>query len=333
MSTQGSTTIRQGLNGASVQDGVVGGNTLCGGSVADYFAQWGNLNYAHDTVLNVQNVEEVSEWPCFSKAFATFPLMTVPVGKTIVSATLTLHHRGNPGPAPEPAYIQVLTVDQAWNENTLTWNNAPRARENIGGVWIPSVSSAPPGLGIPYTWDVSRVVAEAYASGEPLQLALYSASEPFHNGRYFHSSDVDDFTANARPTLTVYWGSAGAAVTQAVWPAQVTNGQQVTYSMALLGSGRALTLTDALPNQVSAPSHLQASSGNASYAPGTHLVTWHGAPGLSQAVTITFQVSVEVAGSAAIRNTAILTDGAVVTSSTTTVIANGLHVWLPLLRK
>lgn len=48
-------------------------------------------------------------------------------------------------PAPQPSYIQVLTVDQDWNENTLTWNNAPLAAENITGTWVDPLPFFPAG--------------------------------------------------------------------------------------------------------------------------------------------------------------------------------------------
>jgi hypothetical protein len=152
---QGTTVVRQGLNGP-VPDAVVGGNTLCGGSPNDDWNQWGNLNYAHAPVVNVQNVEQVSEWPCFSKVFATFPLSALPAGSKS-SRLRTLYHRGNPGPALIH-HIQVLTVNQDWDENTITWNNAPLARENLGGTWIPSCRT-PPYPRHTYHWDVSRAVA------------------------------------------------------------------------------------------------------------------------------------------------------------------------------
>jgi hypothetical protein len=329
---QGTTTIRQGLNG-SVPDAVVGGNNLCGNNV-DYFAQWGNLNYAHDTVLNVQNAEQVSEWPCYSKAFMTFPLSAVPVGKQIISATLTLHHRGNPGPAPDPSYIQVLTVGQDWNESTITWNNAPLARENLGGTWIPSVQAAPPEPGIPYRWDISRAVAEAYSSGEPLRLAIYSADGPFHSGRYFHSSDVGDFNAQGRPTLTIAWGTLSGAIQASVRPAYADVGETVTYTLSLLGSGQPMTLTDNLPALISAPKSLQATSGNASYDVGLRRVLWTGTIAAGAPVTLTFPVEVLATQPQVISNTALLVDAAGgSTTSTASFVANGDEVYLPLLRR
>ncbi len=332
---QGTTVVRQGLNGATVQDGVVGGNTLCGGNLSDYFAQWGNLNYAHQIVFNVQNAEQISEWPCFSKAFVTFPLTALPSGKTIISATLTLYHRGNPGPAPEPAYIQVLTVNDDWNESTLTWNNAPYARENLGGVWIPSLSTTPPYPGIPYTWNVSRAVAEAYSTGQPLRLALYSASSPFHNGRYFHSSDVEELNAQGRPTLTITWGEPMSVIHKTVWPPVSSQSRQVTYTLSFLGSGHALTLTDNLPAQVSQPGPIRVmGTGNAVYDVAAHRITWTGSVASGQVVSLTFPVTVLVSNPTAIYNSAVLMDAiSGVTTDGAVLLANAFHIWLPLTRR
>jgi len=333
--TQGTTVVRQGLNGSVVQDAVVGGNTLCGGTLSDYFVQWGDLNYTHVPVFNVQNVEQISEWPCFSKVFITFPLTSLPASKKIISATLTLHHSGNPGPAPESAYIQVLTVNQDWDENTITWNNAPLARENLGGVWITPLQQAAPYPGIPYNWDVSRVVAESYAAGEPLRLAVYSASSPFHNGRYFFSSDVEDFNAVGRPTLTVVWGAQVASVNASVQPAGANTGQTVTFTVSLLGSGNAMTLTNDLPASLSAPiSAPSSSSGTISYNAANHRVTWYGTLSAGTPAALTYPVTLLIPDRQVIRNTVILTDavsGPV--SSTATLIANGFQVYLPLTHK
>lgn len=204
------TTIRHGLDGATVIDGAVGGSSTCADGVQDYWTEWGNLNYAGADFFNVQNQIDLADWPCFSKYYVTFPLDAIPPGRVIVSATLTLHQFGNAGqgwsPPPQPSYIQILTVGEPWDEATLTWNNAPMAVENISGTWVDPVDSQPPWPGIPHRWDVSRAVAAAYAAGEPLRLAVYSADEAYHSGRYFVSSDAGDWNAEGRPTLTVTWG-------------------------------------------------------------------------------------------------------------------------------
>lgn len=208
----GTVTIRHNANGALVPDAGVGGYATCGGGL-DYWTQWGNANYAGGTDFNIQNQSDLADWPCFSKYYVTFPLSAVPPGKVILSATLTLHQSGNAG-APgdaQDSLIQVFAIDKDWSESTLTWNNAPLAGENVGRAWI---SPVPPGCGSTYpwpcfakTWDVSYGVAQAYARGQPLRLALYEADFAYHSGKYFTSSDTGDWNAEGRPTLRVIWGN------------------------------------------------------------------------------------------------------------------------------
>ena len=331
-------TIRHGLNGAQVIDGTAGGDTDCGaGSYPDYFAGWGALTYPGVTRVNVQNQSDVSDWPCYSKYYVTFPLDSVPANKIIISATLTLYQMGNPGGGvwgdPVPSYIQIFTIDQAWNEATLNWNNAPRARENIVGAWVDPLAEYPGYPGIPRTWTLDRAVAEAYAAGVPLRLAVYSADEAYHSGRYFFSSDVEEFNEVGRPTLTIKWGDQPAGIKKSVQPTHSLVGERVTYTLAFVGAGGALTLTDDLPVSVSAPGAIQTIGGGAAaYNSPAHRVTWTGAPAAGSAVTVTFPVTVLAASSTAITNVASLAAGALGTfTATATLIANGVSVWLPVI--
>jgi hypothetical protein len=98
----------------------------------------------------------------------------------------------------------VFTVDKDWDASTLTWNNAPLASENISGTWVYPVNGT-------YTWDVSRAVSQVYSSGGPLRLALYSIDGEYHTGKYFYSSESDDWSGTVRPTLTVVYGNSCAS--------------------------------------------------------------------------------------------------------------------------
>jgi len=203
-------TIREGLDGASVVDAHVGGHGNCGADL-DHWSEWGEANYAGYDRINIQNQWDIADYPCFSKYFVTFPLDSLPAltpDKVIISATLTLTLFGNAGGGewgePPDSYIQVFTVSEDWVESTLSWNNAPLALENISGTWIQPRDYSLPDQ--PYLWNVSRAVAQAYANGEPLRLALYSADGERHTGKYFWSSDVGDWNALARPSLQVVLG-------------------------------------------------------------------------------------------------------------------------------
>jgi hypothetical protein len=210
----GSVTIRQGLNNATVTDAEVGGGTVCGSGL-DYWNQWGDSNYAGTTEANVQNQTDVADWPCYSKFYLTFPLDQLPAGKAILSAALTLHQFGNSGDAGQAvaSYIQPLTVYENWSESSLTWNDAPLAGENFAGSWVNPLTSFPGWPGVPSTWDISQAVATAYAAGQPLRLVLYSADAAYHSGKYFSTSDVDDWDAAGRPAVVVNWGDAAGGAT------------------------------------------------------------------------------------------------------------------------
>ena len=126
----------------------------------------------------------------------------------IVSAKLILHEFGNAGevepPAPQPSYIQVMRVSQSWDANTLSWNNAPLVSENYTGTWVNPITGS--FAYIPYEWDISRAVADAYQENNPLRLVLYESDSAQNSGKYFVSNNDGDWNAVGRPTIQVTWG-------------------------------------------------------------------------------------------------------------------------------
>jgi hypothetical protein len=195
-------TIRQG-GGVVVPDAMVGGGSLCAEG-SNFFPEWGSLNYAHSDTLVVQNQGDVADWPCFSKIYVDFPLTSLPAGKQVVAATLTLHQFGGSDPSQAlRSLVQVSTVNEAWDENTIVWNTAPLAAENVAQSWV-DVINGPPWPNLPREWNVSWAVTQAYSGGQSvLRLALYSADGAYHSGKYFRSSDVDDGIAATRPMLQI----------------------------------------------------------------------------------------------------------------------------------
>jgi len=203
MQPDGTTIIRQGLNGAVVKDGMVGGAFNCGGGLYS-FGEWGEENYAGEQGINIQNQYNLADWPCFSKYYVTFPLNNVPAGAQITSATLTMIHWSNAGGSGNPvnSLLQVLTIADDWDESTLNWNNAPLATENVSQIWVESIYNSDP---VPRVWDVSAAVAEVFSTGKPLRLVIYSADYDAHSGKYFLSSETGN--VEDRPTLTVNWAT------------------------------------------------------------------------------------------------------------------------------
>jgi hypothetical protein len=327
----GVVTVRNNLDGARVMDASVGGHTVCGDGV-DFWLEWGNTNegfYNPDrTQFNIQNQGDVADWPCYSKYYVTFPLDAVPPGKAIISATLTLHQFGNAGAPGEakPSYVQVFTVNDAWDDTTITWNNAPLATENITGTWVDPVTTFPGWPGIPWDWDVSRAVANAYANQSPLRLALYEADGAYHSGKYFVSSEAGDWNAAARPTLRVWWGDAAGTVEKSVSPKIVSPGMQVTYVVTVTGNGSALTLTDELPDGVAAP---LAQSPDLTYTP--HQLSWSGAPAVGRKVSLSYVVTVTAPSHTMLVNRAILRQGDGSThTATASVLVDPVQIFLPL---
>lgn len=199
----GTVTVQHGVDGMMVKDAHAGGHSVCGEGM-DFWTEWGERNYSGYEQFVVQNQANLADWPCFSKIFITFPLDSIPTGKVIRDAKLTIIHFGNSQPSDAlRSWIQVLTVGEEWEEATLNWNNAPLAVENITGTWVEPLLNEPEWPGVPIDWDVSRAVEQAYQSGEPLRLALYSADGAQHSGKYFYSSDA---YGAAKPMLTVEWG-------------------------------------------------------------------------------------------------------------------------------
>lgn len=201
-------TVRHGLNGARVPDAAVGGGSVCGDGL-DFWSEWGDSSReAGKPDFNVQNQSDLADWPCFSKYYVTFPLDGLPAGQVVVSATLVLHQFGNAQPSEaRPSLIQAHTVGADWDEATLSWNNAPLATENVGAGWVEPLTAFPGWPGVRREIDVTRAAALAYAAGEPLRLALYSADSDYHSGKYFVSSDTEDWNAAGRPTLLVTVGT------------------------------------------------------------------------------------------------------------------------------
>lgn len=325
---EGTTTIRHKLDGATVVDASVGGHTVCGAGT-DYWTEWGETSEdfynSQRSNFNVQNQSNLWDWPCFSKYYVTFPLDSLPSGKAILSATLTIHQFGSSAPdEAKPSLIQVLTVAEEWEdrETTLTWNSAPLAAENVSAAWVDPIHF-PGWPGVPRTWDVSLAAAEAYAAGLPLRLALYEADSALHSGKYFVSSDTGDWNYRARPALTVVWGST---VEKTAAPAIAMPGETVTYTLTMAGSGQAITLTDDLPDGVSSPLYR---SPGLTYT--DHRVQWTGAPAAGSQVTLTYVVTVTAPSRTALWNRAVLAqaDGQTDTAAAL-VLVDPARVYLPL---
>ena len=326
----------------TVEDAWMGGGGWC------YSGHEGHAedNHGDDVALYVGSEIQPTHFPCYNKSYLRFALNSLPPGKVIISATLTLHHWGGADVAAgTSSYVWLSSVTDTWDEMTIHWNNAPLAQENFSMTRIPPKTTELEWPGDPYTWDATKAVAEAYAAGQPVSFAMYDSTTGRDSSKYLTSSETGlgdppdywNWNIEGRPKLTIAWGKAAATINKDVWPVTPTTGQRVTYTLSLVGSGQALTLTDNLPAQVSAPGPIQVTGGPAAnYNAGAHRLTWQGSPTSGQPVTITFPVTVstQVSGSLAVLNTAVMTDTAGnVSTDAALFIVNAYRVWLPIVRR
>jgi hypothetical protein len=207
----GIVTIKQNSR-TSVEDASVGGHTSCGNNGFNKWTEWGERVYvqaSEKTIAVIQNQRQIFDWPCFSRYYITFPLDSIPPGKVILSAKLSMTHFGGSDISKAPtSNIQVFRIDQAWDPKTISWNNAPQAVENFPGTIVPPFDVQSTGSpGVVYQWDVSKALTDVYGTGQPLRLALYSSDFPMHSGKYFRSSETADWGGGYPPKLTIEWGN------------------------------------------------------------------------------------------------------------------------------
>lgn len=349
---EGSTLVRRATEADTsvVQDAWLGGGAWCaGGHHGGGDVNHGGINpdgtvKDDERELFVGSEVAVTHLPCFNKSFLRFGLDAVPTGKTIISATLTLHHWGNSGDPyaskdedhPHDSYVWLYSIADAWSETGITWNNAPLAQENLDVVHITPLSAHPGWPGIAYTWDATQAVAAAYAAGQPVSLAIYDSASQRNTSKYLVSSETGDWNAAGRPTLTVVWGRAAAQLTKSASHPWGYQGDLIAYTLRFLGTGNSLTLSDALPGGVSWYGNLQWQGTSVApvYNSGQHRLTWSDSPALGQEVTIRYSVTIATADRQALVNSAQLSEaGGASSTARVTVIANPALTFLPLILK
>jgi uncharacterized repeat protein (TIGR01451 family) len=322
----GTMQIRQGLNGTA-SDAYVGGGGTCSGGIYG----GGDTPHPGDNLF-VQNEADVSDFPCFSKSYIQFDLSALPAGQSIISATLTVYEFGGSDPsAAQPSDIQLFAVSDPWDANTITWDNAPLAAENLTGTIVNPVLVFPGWPGVPYVWDATQLVSQAYSSGQEANLVLYSSDVNYNSGKYFVSSSTGDWNATGRPTLTITYGTPVPALTNVVSPTFADQGATLTYTLGVTGSGQPLQLVDPLPAGVTyVPGSATA---GASYDAGSNAIAWSGTPPAGQVTTITYAVTVSTGQATLVTSTATLTggQGGPVTALAQAIV-NGYATSLPVVK-
>lgn len=321
----------------TVEDAWMGGGGWCNSGHNGHTED----NHGSDQALYIGSENQPTHFPCFNKSYLRFALNSLPTGKVIISATLTLHHWGGADTAAgTSSYIWLSSITDAWQEMTIHWNNAPLARENFSLTRIPPKTTPLTWPGDPYTWDATQAVAEAYAAGQPVSFALYDSTTGRDSSKYLTASEtgLGDGSPNwniaGRPRLDIVWGNPAATVTKKAFPTAVEAGNLITYTLTVVGIGQPLTLTDTIPGALSSPLTQNATLGTLTYNPSNRQLTWSGTPSAGQTATITYTVNPTAIGPLMISNTASLSlSGSPVSSSTAWVCLDCYKTWLPLVKR
>lgn len=330
----GQTTIRAATpTDNSVEGAWMGGGGLCAGG------HNGGSNVNHGADINLFTGSEIraTHFPCFNKTFLRFDLSAIPPGKQIVSAELTLNLWSHAGETPDLAtrsWVSLHSIKDPWGEMSIHWNNAPLAYENISARWVNPYSGSrdqPIWPGDPYHWDASKAVAEAYAAGQPVSLALYGSDTDEHSSKYFYSSESNAGTsptdARGRPSLFVTWGELGPTLTKTASPVFGQMGDTIQYSLRLTGSGEPLSLAVVLPTG------LQFLQG-AGLVHQNGQINWNGTPGAGEVIMLTFTARITAVSPTPLHSNAILSEnGTIVATATTVVIANPKQAFLPAIQR
>jgi hypothetical protein len=124
-----------------------------------------------------------------------FDLIAIPIGSLIQSATLELNFYVE-NATPDHT-VQVKSIDGTWDENTVTWANAPPYGNYSGNAIVVS------GIGVK-TWDLKDLVQQWVFGIRPNNgFCLYpTTTSPYCYIGYYLSEDAN---AATRPKLTIVY--------------------------------------------------------------------------------------------------------------------------------
>ncbi|MFL5804498.1 MAG: hypothetical protein ACJ8CR_22480 [Roseiflexaceae bacterium] len=120
-----------------------------------------------------------------------------------------------------------------------------------------------------------------------------------------------------------------------VTPGGASQGQQVRYTLQIVGNGNAVSLSDPLPAGVTLVGNpsVTGSTATPSYNSPTRTIAWNATPAPLAIVTISYNATISTSATQAIANTATLTRGSAQKRVTAVLIANPRRAFLPLTRQ
>jgi outer membrane protein assembly factor BamB len=140
-------------------------------------------------------------------------------------------------------------------------------------------------------------------------------------------------TPTSTPTNTP---TSTPSARKAATPATARTGATISFTITFVGTGKPITVTDELPIQLEYLSSQATCPGTLLYTiydPDKHQVVHYGTPSAGSACVIQISTQVSTSHTLAVTNTAIIDSETAAYSVSTTVILNGLELYLPLILK
>jgi len=175
-----------------------------------------------------------------------------------------------------------------------------------------------------------------YISGEPK--AGWDDDTLVSELRQVHGTDfeaVDESALQVSPNSGQVNPGAIAQDAKRVAPGGADQGQQVQYSIQIVGDGNVVSLSDPLPADVALAGNpsVTGSTVAPNYNATTRTISWSAAPAPLGIVTITYNATISTSARQAIANTATLTRGSVQKQVSAVLIANPRRVFMPVMRR
>jgi uncharacterized repeat protein (TIGR01451 family) len=243
--------------------------------------------------------------------------------------------------------------------NAYIWPARHKAVPDDCAGTTPPAGTKPPPMGVRFrlkaSFDVSgfkpptRVILTAlkkygmiladngtswYISGEPN--AGWNDDDLVSDLRRVHGTDFEAVDESALQISANSGQVNPAAIAQdskRVAPAGADQGQQVTYTIQVVGDGNAVTLNDPLPTGLSFVNGSLTTSGGGQATQAGGAISWSGTPAFLTTITISFAAIVNANTSRPIINTATVTRGSTQKSLTAMLIANPKRMFLPVTRR
>lgn len=170
----------------------------------------------------------------------------------------------------------------------------------------------------------------------------------YYNQRVYDQYWTTPVRSAAFNNGTIYWKSIDGAIialksqnsqpsvppsSKTASPGYGDQNDNITFTITVGGSGKATTVIDTLPTQLTYISDSDTCPGDATYNAGARQISYSNTLTLGATCTIQIVTQVNIAQIAAITNTANINNGISSSNVSATVILNGYHVYLPVILK